>query len=82
MGRGWCGASPAPGVRPAIARQNRRLASINKVAEILDVNPRTVRRRIADGTLRAYRVGPTLVKVDLDDVDRILRPIPTGGEAA
>jgi excisionase family DNA binding protein len=65
---------------PRTARRN--LATIQQAAEHLSVNERTVRRRIADGTLTGYRVGPRLVRVDLDEVDRELRAIPTGSDAA
>ena len=61
----------------------RRLASVAVAAEHLDVNPRTVRRRIADGTITGFRVG-RLVKVDLNEVEaKMLRPIPAlGGKFA
>lgn len=47
-------------------------------AEYLNVSTRTIRRRIADGTLPAYRVG-RLVKINPEDLDRLARPI---GEVA
>ena len=54
-----------------------RLRSVNAAADRYDVNPRTVRRWIADGLITGYRVGGKLVKVDLDEIDRtIVRPIP------
>lgn len=56
----------------------RRLASLNDAAAYAHVNPRTIRRRIADGSLPAYRVGLKLIRVDLDDVDQLLTPIPVG----
>ena len=42
----------------------------------------TIRRRIADGSLRAVRLGPRLIRLDPADVDALMRPIPTtaGGE--
>ena len=59
--------------------RGRRLASLSSAAERYDVHPRTLRRRIADGTLKAYRVG-RLVKVDLAEADdALLRPIPATG---
>jgi excisionase family DNA binding protein len=64
------------------SHSHRHLASIAKGAERADVSPRTVRRWIAQGLLTGYRVGPRLVKVDLDEVDAIARPIPTAGDAA
>lgn len=56
--------------------------SIAQAAERAGVSPDTIRRRIADGTLPAYRVGPKLIRVDAADVDaRLRRPIPAGGVA-
>jgi hypothetical protein len=37
------------------------------------------RRDIDEGRLREYRFGPRLVRVDLDEVEALLRPIPTIG---
>jgi excisionase family DNA binding protein len=58
----------------------RRLASISVAADEADVCTRTVRRWIATGRLKAYQVGPKLIKVDLNDLDAMLQPI--GGGAA
>lgn len=56
--------------------------SINEAAARHGVNPRTIRRRIADGTITGYRFGPRLIRVDPDEVDAALRPIPTVGSVA
>lgn len=40
------------------------------------VSVKTLRRRIADGTVGAYRVGPRLIRVNVADVDALFRPIP------
>lgn len=58
------------------------LLTIAEAAGRLNVNPRTVRRRIADGTLTGYRLGPTLIRLDPAEVDGLLRRIPTAGSAA
>ncbi len=60
----------------------RRLVGLDVAAAHADVSTKTIRRRIADGTIAGYRVG-RLVKVDLNDLDRLVRPIPTvrGGGA-
>ncbi|HLK73625.1 MAG TPA: excisionase family DNA-binding protein [Streptosporangiaceae bacterium] len=63
-------------------RQPRRLESIASAAEALDVSERTIRRRIADGSLRAYRVGPRLIKVDRAEVDKLIRPVHAAGNGA
>lgn len=66
---------------PAAARQMRSIAA---AADIAGVHPRTIRRRIADGTLTGYRMGPRLIRVDVTELDAMLRPIPTaaGGHHA
>lgn len=51
--------------RPA----GRRLASVQAVAELYDVDAKTVRRWIASGLVHGYRVGDRLVKLDLNEVE-------------
>ncbi|MQA85615.1 MAG: hypothetical protein GEV03_13550 [Streptosporangiales bacterium] len=63
----------------ARVQRPRRLTSVDNAAHYADVSSRTIRRYIADGRLTGYRVGPRLIKVDLDELDRIARPIPTAG---
>lgn len=62
----------------------KQLVTLEAAAEYLGVHPLTVRRRIAAGALKAYRLGPRTIRVDLADVDALLRPIPAtvGGESA
>lgn len=55
----------------------RRLARIPIAAEYADCSTKTIRRRIADGSLTGYRLGQRLIRVDLNEVDAMLRPIPT-----
>ncbi|WP_045380137.1 helix-turn-helix domain-containing protein [Mycobacterium kyorinense] len=57
----------------------KRLESLSAAAEIANVHPRTLRRYIASGRLTAYRVGPRLLKVSLDDLEALL--VPVGGGA-
>jgi excisionase family DNA binding protein len=58
----------------------RKLMSIESAANYLDCSTKTVRRRIASGDLPAYRVGSThVIRVDLSEVDALLKPIPTAG---
>ncbi len=59
-------------------RTQKRL-SVAQSAARLGVSPWTIRRRIADGSLTAYRVGPKLIRVDLNELDALLRPIPAAG---
>lgn len=60
--------------------RERRLVSIDVAAAHYDINPRTLRRRISDGTITGYRVAGHLIKVDIVECDeRLVRPIPAGG---
>jgi hypothetical protein len=59
--------------------QKRQLGTLADAAEKAGgVHPRTVRRWIASGLLAGYRAGPKLLMVDLDELDRVIRPIPAG----
>lgn len=63
---------PLPSSRPT------EYETIAAAAARLGVNPKTLRRRIADGRLTGYRLG-SLVRLDPREVDALLRPIPTVG---
>ncbi|GFZ89921.1 helix-turn-helix domain-containing protein [Nesterenkonia alkaliphila] len=54
-----------------------RLVSLAEAAEQFGVSVKTLRRRIADGTVHGYRVG-RLIRVDLDELhERLLVEIPS-----
>lgn len=57
----------------------RHLVSLEHAAHYASCSTKTLRRRISDGSLTGYRMGPRLVRVDLDELDAMLRPIPSGG---
>jgi hypothetical protein len=60
--------------------ERKRLVSINVAAAYCGVNPRTIRRRISDGTIHGYTVGEKVIRVSLVEIDeKLLRAIPTGG---
>lgn len=59
-----------------------QLLTIAEAAELIRVHPRTIRRRIAEGVLTAYRVGPSLIRLDADELNALLRPIPAAGAVA
>lgn len=62
---------------PNELRQKPDWVTIAAAAKRLGLSTKSVRRRIADGTLPAYRIGPRLIRLDSDDVDRLLpRRIP------
>lgn len=45
-----------------------RLLSLNDAADVTGLSIATLRRRVSDGSLRAHRVGPKLLKVDRDSL--------------
>ena len=63
----------------AIAAAAPAFETIADSASRYRVCTKTVRRRIADGTLTAYRFGPHLIRLNVAEVDAALRPIPTIG---
>ena len=68
-------AKPVPPSAPAYAPLAAEAARVG-------VHPKTLRRRIADGSLTAYRFGPHLIRLDPREVDALMRPIPSAGRAA
>lgn len=53
----------------------KEILSPEQVAELLGVSLQTVRRRIADGTIPARKIG-RLWKIRRIDIDRLLEPGP------
>ena len=60
------------------ALPTRHFVSIEQASNYTGLSVKTLRRRISDGTLTGYRAGPKLVRVDLNEVDAMLTPIPVG----
>jgi excisionase family DNA binding protein len=59
--------------------KKRQEWDVNRVAREKNVSTITVRRWIASGRLPAHRVGPKLIRVWSDDLDRVNQPV--GGAA-
>ena len=55
----------------------RHYESLAQAAERTGISVRTLRRRIAEGRLTAYRCGPRLLRVDTEEVDALMKPVPT-----
>lgn len=53
----------------------------NRAAPVSGVPTRTIRRRIADGSITGYRFGPRNIRLDADEVERILLGNRIGLEA-
>ena len=45
--------------------------SVKKAAEILDVHHLTIRRWIRGGWIKAYRVGPMLIRIPRSELSRM-----------
>lgn len=51
--------------------------SIAQAADAMGVCGKTVRRHISAGRLRAYRCGTKLIRVRIEDIERLMREIPS-----
>lgn len=80
----WVSSSPTQTLTwtPTIHTRGRRVArkqqkrlpeaiSIQRVAELLDVHPMTIRRWIKRGIIKAYRVGPQIVRIPRSEIVRL-----------
>lgn len=52
-----------------------RWARVTQAAEYSGIPARTLRRWIRTGVLPATRVGPRTIEVDLNEVDKLRRPV-------
>ena len=51
--------------------------SLDQAAEVMSLSVKTIRRRIADGTIPAYQCGKRPIRIRLDDLEAALRRIPS-----
>ncbi|MBS9373621.1 helix-turn-helix domain-containing protein [Rhodococcus sp. B50] len=59
----------------------RRMVGLTEAADHFGVCTKTLRRRIADGTLKAYRLGGKAIRVDLNEAEAaLLRPMAAAGD--
>lgn len=57
------------------------LIGVAAAAAILAISEKTLRRRITEGRLKAYRVaGGSAIRVDKADVLQLIEPMPVGGD--
>jgi excisionase family DNA binding protein len=57
----------------------REFETLASAAERTGLSICTLRRRIASGDLSAYRSGARAIRLDAQDVDRLMVRIPTAG---
>jgi len=60
----------------APAATGTRYLSLSEAANVLGVHPKTLRRKIADGKITAYRVGTRRIVIKAEDLESLLEPIP------
>lgn len=56
--------------------------SIQEAADMLGFCDRTIRRYISTGLLKAHRVGPRVIRLDLNEVKGLLAPVGGVGDDA
>jgi excisionase family DNA binding protein len=54
-----------------------RYASFGEAVEYANIPPGTMRDWIRKGLLPAYRIGPRLLQIDLNDIDKMRRRVRT-----
>lgn len=58
-------------------QKRRQFESLAQAAERTGLSVRALRRRIADGSLPAYRSGPRILRLDPRDVDGMMVRVPS-----
>ncbi len=54
-----------------------KFASLAAAAEIVGVSAKSIRRYIDAGHITGYRVGPRMIRVNINELQDLLAPIPT-----
>jgi excisionase family DNA binding protein len=54
-----------------------RYMTLHSAADRYGISERSIRRRITEGALRAYQIGPRAIRVAAEDVEKLARPTPT-----
>ncbi|GAA1434335.1 hypothetical protein GCM10009641_27350 [Mycobacterium cookii] len=67
--------------RPGIPRQRVLpvYLSIEEAAEVMSLSTKTIRRRISDGSIPAYRCGRRNIRIRLDELEAAFRKLPSTG---
>ena len=51
--------------------------SLDQAAEVMSLSVKTIRRRIADGTIPAYQCGRRPIRIRLDELEAAVRRLPS-----
>ena len=60
-----------------MSNETKRLVRISEATKRFPISTNTIRRRINDGSLVAYRFGPRIIAVDLDELEALFKPVVT-----
>lgn len=58
------------------AETSPRLVTVAEAARIAHKHPATIRRWVQSGEVRGWRVNRSEIRVDLDEIETIIRPVP------
>jgi excisionase family DNA binding protein len=58
-------------------KNNLELVSIRVGAQLTTLSEKTLRRYVSDGRLHAYRVGRKLLRIDLNELQELIKPVST-----
>jgi excisionase family DNA binding protein len=56
--------------------------SLAEAAEVMSMSVKTIRRRIAEGTIPAYSCGHGSLRIRLDELESAMRRVPASGQSA
>jgi excisionase family DNA binding protein len=57
--------------------QHSALVTVQAAADHCQLHHSTIRRQISAGNLKAYRLGPRILRVDLAEVEALFQPVTT-----
>ena len=60
-----------------MSNETKRLVRISEATKRFPISKNTIRRRINDGSLTAYRFGPRIIAVDLNEIEAMFKPVAT-----
>jgi excisionase family DNA binding protein len=60
-----------------MSNETKNLVRISEATKRFPISKNTIRRRINDGSLVAYRFGPRIIAVDLDELEALFKPVVT-----
>jgi excisionase family DNA binding protein len=69
-------------LKPSLAKKvDDRFLSVTEVADYLGCDRITVRNMLKDGRLKAYTLGPRMLRIRLSDIESALQPYGGGDHA-